>query len=346
MALNPLKRSFDTMMAMLTMKRPSEDVVMTTESPNQSFDNMGSGAMVIDSENLSDDSCVDVDTPPLCHLDRQSSQHVNAHDNDQHVNSDPTNTTSQTLTTFPYFAGLPSKVRSLIWSFADPTPRTRVLELHTYNTIDHIPRLRYIPPLPPFFSTNQEARNFSIAHEGGEIIAFTTDTFTALFSFHGRMISKVGGEEEGEKGFYFNFNKDIIWLSARFTAACNTTETCRLTTLSSILPPSTLSRIERLLVSYSGSDSYALIGPVLRPYAHLETLYICMNDERIKENVKKLLEKGVPSQGVTAEKVRRMVELAEYEETDDDEESEEVGKERLAVRAKRRVLEVDLKLEK
>ena len=344
MSLNPLKRSFDTMMAMLKVKKLSEDAIMTTDSPSQSFMSTDSGAMDIDNENDPKYSGRDVHRLSSSHLGTQSTQHVNTFIVDQHGSHDSTSTTGQTLNTFQYFADLPSKVRLLIWSFAAPAARTRFLELHTYNTIDHTPRLRYIPPLPPLFSTNQEARSFSIAHEGGEIVTFTSSTFTDLLSFHGRKIGEPEDEEEEEKGFYFNFNLDIIWLSVRFTAACNTTETLRLTTLSSILPPTTLSRIRRLLISYSGIDSYALIGPLLRPYSHLTTLYLCMNDERVRENVKTLLMKGIRPKGAMADKLRSMIEQAEAEETDDEEESEENEKERLAVRQWRRVLEVDTKL--
>jgi hypothetical protein len=328
------------MMAMLKVEE--EDAVMTTDSHAQRFNSTGSGAMEIDNDNHSNTSGLDVHYLPSSHPGTQSTKHVNTLIVDQR--SDPSNTAGQILTRFYHFTNLPLKIRSLVWSFAAPAPRTRFLELHTYNTIDHIPRLRYIPPLPPLFSTNQEARNFSIANEGGEIVTFTSSIFTALFSFHGRKIAEAKDEEEKEKGFYFNFNLDIIWLSARFTAACNTTETLRLTTLSSILPPTSLSRIQRVLVSYSGLDSYAVIGPALRPYAHLETLYLCMNDVRIQENVKALFRKGIPAEGVTLRKLRRMVEQAEAEETDDDEESEEMTKKRLASRARRRMLEVDSKL--
>lgn len=342
MALNPLKRSFDTMMAMLKVKESSEDAVMTTDSHTRSFDSTRSGPMEIDGENDAKTSGVDNHCLPSFHPGTQSTQHVTTLIVEEHP--DPSTTTGQTLTRFRYFANLPFKIRSRIWSFAVPAPRTRFLELHTYNTINHIPRLRYIPPLPPLFSTNQEARNSSIANEGGEIVTFTSSTFTALFSFHGRKISEAQDGEDKEKGFYVNFNRDVIWLSARFTAACNTTETLRLTTLSSLLPPASLSRIRRLLISYSGLDSYAHLGPALRPYTRLETLYLCMNDVRIQEHVKALLRKGIPAEGVTARILKRMVEQAEAEETDDDEESEEMVRKRLAVRAKRRVLEVDSKL--
>ncbi|KAL1795772.1 hypothetical protein ACET3X_005996 [Alternaria dauci] len=332
------------MMAILKVKQLSEDAVMTTDSPTQSFDTTRSGAMDVDSECDPKDNGRDVHSLRLPHFGAESTQDVNTCIVDQYCSHNLTSTASQTLNTFQYFADLPFNVRLLIWSFAAPAARTRFLELHTYNTIDHILRLRYIPPLPPLFSTNQEARSFSIAYEGGEIATFTSSTFTALLSFHRRRIGEAEDEEEDGKGFYFNFNLDIIWLSARFTAACNTTETVRLTTLSSILPPVSISRIQRLLISYSGNDLYSLIGPVLRPYAHLETLYLCMNDERIRENVKTLMRKGIPAEGTMARKLRIMIEQAEVEKTDDDEESDEFEKERLAARQWRRILEVDIKL--
>ena len=321
-------------------KEPFEDSIMTTDSPGQSFGSLSSCAMSIDSEDAPQDSGVDINSPPVPPPNTQSDQYNDIDTVNLHTNPSPIETEAQTSTITPKFTGLPPALRALIWSYAAPAPRTRFLELNTYNTIDHIPRLHYIPPLPPLFSTNQEARNFSIAHEGGELVHFTPENFTALFSFHGR---KIGGEEN-EKKFYFNFDRDIIWLSSRFTAACNTTETVRLTALSSILPPTSLSRIQRLVISYSGLDSYALIGPYLRPFARLETLYLCMNDVFIKENVKRLLKKGVPADGVTAEKLRSTIEQTEADETDDDEESEDVAMERLVVRARRRVLEVYLRL--
>ncbi|KAI4649593.1 hypothetical protein J4E93_003913 [Alternaria ventricosa] len=340
MALESLKRSFGTMMNIKKKKEPFEDIIMTTDSPGQSFGSLSSCAMSIDSEDAPQDSGVDIKSPPVPPPNTQSDQYNDTDTVDLHINPKPNKTTTQNSPTTPTFTGLPPAIRALIWSYAAPAPRTRFLELHTYNTIDHIPRLRYIPPLPPLFSTNQEARNFSIAHEGGELVHFTSENFTALFSFHGR---RIGGEEN-EKKFYFNFDRDIIWLSVRFTAACNTTETICLQTLSSILPSTSLSHIQRLVISYSGLDSYALIGPYLRPFARLETLYLCMNDARIKENVKKLLKKGVPADGITAERLRSMIEQTEADETDDDEESEGLATERLEVRAKRRVLEVYLRL--
>ncbi|KAI4699319.1 hypothetical protein J4E81_005213 [Alternaria sp. BMP 2799] len=340
MALESLKRSFGTMMNIKKKKEPFEDSVMTTDSPSQSFGSLSSCAMSFDSEDAPQDSGVDINSQPVPPPNTQSDQYNDTDTVDLHINPNPIETEAQTSTITPTFTGLPPTIRALIWSYAAPAPRTRFLELHTYNTIDHIPRLRYIPPLPPLFSTNQEARNFSIAHEGGELVSFTSENFTALFSFHGR---KIGGEEN-EKKFYFNFDRDIIWLSARFTAACNTTETVRLTTFSSILPPTSLSRIQRLVISYSGLDSYALIGPYLRPFARLETLYLCINDARIKDNVQRLLKKGVPADGVTADKLKNMIEQTEADETDDDEESENLATERLEVRAKRRVLEVYLRL--
>jgi hypothetical protein len=345
MALESLKRSFDTMMKKVKGKQSPEDSIMTADSPSQSFTSTGSCAMSIDSEDAAQDSGVDTNSPPAPPPNTQFDPRINTNTANLHTSPNPLQITAQTPTTSsPTFADLPAAVRSLIWFYAAPTPRTRFLELHTYNTIDHVPRLRYTPLLPPLFSTNQEARNFSIAHEGGELVHFTSEAFTALFSFHGRKIGGAENREETEKKFYFNFDRDIIWLSARFTAACNTTETLRLTTLSSILPPPSLARIQRLIISYSGLDSYALIGPVLRPFAYLDTLYLCMNDRRIKENVRRLLKKGAPADGVTAEKLKSMVEQTEADETDDDEESEEVVTERLAVRARRRVLEVYLRL--
>jgi hypothetical protein len=339
------------------------DVIMSTDSPDQSFNqsftrsfsSTGSGAMDLDN---GDDIDADTDprdtvmnSPPSSYPQTQSQTErqptipvvktviIPTFDPD----TDPTDITGEDLTQFHPFTRLPPKVCELIWSFAAPAPRTRFVELHTYSDLEHVPRLRYIPHLPPLFSTSRESRSFSIAHEGGEIITFTTAGFTALFSSHGRKIGD-SADAKADVGFYFNFARDILWLGNRFTAACNTTETSRLSTLSSILPPRYLSRLKKLLITYSGMESYALIGPTMRPYAGLETLYVCMTDKGSKQSVRKMLRHGVPDVGVTASRIEELVKQTEDEETDDDEESEEVAKGRLVARARRRILEVEVRL--
>jgi hypothetical protein len=367
-----LKRSFDTMaghrsFADVPVNRSfSGDVIMATSSPNpsfnmsftqsftQSFCSTGSGAMDVDSADETD-----ADTDPG-DADTNSPASSYPHPQSQttknraipvvktviiptiNPDADPTDTTGETLTEFHPFTRLPPKIRELVWSLDAPAPRTRFVELHTYSTIDHILRLRYIPPLPPLFSTSRESRAFSITHEGGEIIKFNVDDFNALFSFHGRKIGD--GAKQEEASFYFNFTQDILWLGNRFTAACNTTETSRLSTLSSILPLPYLSRIKKLLITYSGLDSYAMIGPTMRPYASLETLYLAMWDKGSKMSVRRMLRLGVPDVGVAARKIEEFVRRTEDEETDDDEESEDVTSGRLAVRARRRILEVEVRL--
>jgi hypothetical protein len=335
------------------------DVIMSTYLPNQSFDMSvthsfcitGSGAMDVDSGDDTDADTdpgdADTNSPPSSYPPTQS--HTATIPIIKTIiipsfnpKADPLDITGETLETFHPFTRLLPQVRELIWSLAAPTPRTRFIELHTYSIIDQIPRLRYIPPLPPLFSTCRESRNFSITHEGGEIICFSSADFTALFSFYGR---KIGDSPDTKKkvGCYFNFSRDILWLGNRFTAACNTTEISRLSTLSSILPLPYLSRIKKLLITYSGLDSYALIGPTMRPYASLETLYVAMYDKGSKKGVKKMLKHGVPDVGVTARRIEELVRQTENEETDDDEETEEVTNGRLAVRARRRILEVEVR---
>jgi len=259
-------------------------------------------------------------------------------------NSVDTATPTPSSSTFHPFPHLPPSLQRQIWLLAAPKPRTRILELHTYNTIDHLPRLVYHPPLPPLFSTCRDSRALSILHEGGEIVEFSPVSATALFGFHGEIMDTSDSDSAPTPSFYLNFARDIIWLPARFTAASNTTETSRLASLSTTLAPKHTSRIRRMLVSWSGEDSYDGIGPVLRPYARLETLYLCMNDWRVKERMKKLLRYEIVGGGEFAEKIRQVVQMTEDEETEDDEESEEVVKTRVAVRARRRIVEVDLRL--
>ncbi|KAF1939212.1 hypothetical protein EJ02DRAFT_457164 [Clathrospora elynae] len=286
------------------------DVVVTRHSPNEIFSSTGSGAMEIDSDG-------DKDSGIGIHMS-------------QHPSPNTTHTIDQPLTTFHLFTHLPPKICKRIWTLAAPEPRTRFLELHSYNMIDHTPRLRYMPALPPLFAVSREARNISIAHEGGEIIHFTSIT---------------GGLSLGTAAFYIAFPSTVVWLSSRFTAACNTTETFRLHKLSSILPVRFVARVKVILITYSGLDAYAHIGPVLRPYASLETLYVGMVDNGSSGVVMTLLGRGVPETGEVARRIERDVRETEAEETDDDEESEEMLNGRLAVRQRRRIVEVNIRLD-
>ncbi|KAF1844906.1 uncharacterized protein K460DRAFT_365852 [Cucurbitaria berberidis CBS 394.84] len=136
-----------------------------------------------------------------------------------------------------------------------------------------------------------------------------------------------------------------MFLSSRFTAACNTAETFRLRELSSLLPLRFINRIRRLLVTYSGLDTYTRIGPVMRPYASLEVLYIGMVDWWSNRMVKRLVRKGNPKTGSVAQKIADVVAETEAEETDDDEETEEHLSKRVAVRERRRIVEVEVRLD-
>lgn len=184
-------------------------------------------------------------------------------------------------------------------------------------------------------------------------MSFTRDVTGAVFSFYGRKIdaggdgSAGGGEEEEagrELGFYLNFSRDILLLPLRFTACGITTETTRLSTFADILPVHYLKRIRRVVVSYSGHDDYARMGTVLRLYSGLETLYLGMNDARLRKGVKKTLKAGSPGVGTMAQMVEGIVRETEDEETDDEGEGEDEGRERMAVRARRRIVEVELRL--
>lgn len=221
-----------------------------------------------------------------------------------------------------------------IWSLAVPKPRTRFVELHGYDSFGSMPRTRYIPSLPALFSVSREARKASIANEGGELIHFTGNP--SLIPNKATVVNV---------NFYLNFNTDIMFLSSRFTATDDSTESYRLRELSFILPLRFLSRIRRLVVTYSGLDTYDLIGPLLRLYAGLEVLYIGMMDWWSNETVKQQLQRGYPVVGAVADKIQTVVQEVEAEETDDDEEPYEHVQKRLAVRARRRILEVEVRLD-
>ncbi|KAJ4369620.1 hypothetical protein N0V83_005382 [Neocucurbitaria cava] len=295
------------------------DVVMTTDSPSQSFaSSQGENAMDID----------DGATPPT-----SSSVPLTAPTDKEQL----LYTTGVPLTTFHPFPRLTATLRARIWTLALPLPRTRFLEIHGYNTIDFTPKIRYIPALPPLFHTSHESRALSIASEGGSggsTLRFTRSSAT----------KKVGAAVT-TMSCYFNFSRCVIYLSTRFTPACNTTETFRLHTLATMLPKSAARKIQRLLVTYSGFDDYSRIGPVMRPYANLEVMYIGMVDRWSNRVVRRMVVKGSPEKGVVAGKIEGVVRATEAEETDDDEESDELLGRRVRVRERRRILEVDARLD-
>lgn len=233
--------------------------------------------------------------------------------------------TGSALKTFYPFPRLTPALRQRIWALAVPEPRTRFVELYRYKDNHYMPRIRYIPPLPAVFHATPESRQVSIEIDGGETIHFTDNQQAAQC--------------------YFNFSRDIVFLSSRFAGKSGTTETYRLRELSLIMPLRFLCRLTRILVTYSGLDSYERIGPILRPYARLEALYIGMMDWWSSRIVKRLLRKGNPAPGTVATKIAQVVANTEAEETDDDEETHEQFEKRLAVRQRRRIVEVEVRLD-
>ncbi|KAI1516943.1 hypothetical protein L13192_06014 [Pyrenophora tritici-repentis] len=245
---------------------------------------------------------------------------------------------------------LPLHIQTQIWTLALPKPRTRILELHTYNTIDHLPRLIYHPPLPSLFSVCRASRSLSITHDGGEIVTFTTPSSTLLFHSYGETTDTTTTTDSTDPNtspspsFYLKPTLTILFLPARFTASCRTPETARLRTLTTLFHPNLLSRLSRLLISFSGTDNFSAIGPVLRPYARLETLYLCMNDLRVDMRVRRLVRQGFWGRDLFAARIARVLRETEDEETDDESEGVEVARVREEVRERRRVVEVDLLL--
>ncbi|KAI8943634.1 hypothetical protein NX059_001619 [Plenodomus lindquistii] len=163
------------------------------------------------------------------------------------------------------FFRLPEKIRVRIYALAAP-PRARVIELHDYNTNDFTPRIQYYPPLAALFSVCYESRQELKQNEGGEIVHFTGDPCFGDGAVRGGTL-------------YISFTKDTVFLGTRSTAACDTTETSRMAMLKQILKPIYLARIERLLVTYSGRDSYDKIGILFAPLKKLRIFYIGMQDE-------------------------------------------------------------------
>jgi hypothetical protein len=152
-------------------------------------------------------------------------------------------------------------------------------------------------------------------------------------------------KENEESKFYFNFDKDLIFLSSRFRISEPSTETFRLRELSTLMSPLFLSRLRRVVVTYSGLDDYTSIGHVLRWYLGLQTLYIGMVDWWSESSVKTKLRRGKPQVGFVASRVKEELKRTEDEETDDEGESEEEYEERMRLREGRRVIECKLRLD-
>lgn len=235
-------------------------------------------------------------------------------------------TTGRPLTTFHPFAILPANLRAHILLLTAPAPRTRYLELYAYTAPTYMPRIRYIPPLPPLFHVSRETRSFSIAYEGGSLAHF------------------FAVEKEAKK-FYVNFERDIVFLSSRFAPSGKSTETFRLRELSSLLVPVFLPRLRRVAVTYSGRDDYAAIGEVLLHYEGLETLYVAMGDWWSEGSVNTGLRQRRPVAGYVQWKIGMEVSVAEGEETEDEDESEEVFDGKMEGRRRKRVVECDLRLD-
>lgn len=234
--------------------------------------------------------------------------------------------TGRALTTFHPFLKLPCNIRSHIIALVAPEPRTRFLELFGYEAPSYTPKIRYIPRLPPLFHVSRETRSFSITHEGGSLIHF------------------FAKETKGRR-FYFNFGRDTMFLSSRFTPSGKSTETFRLRELSTLLAPPFLSNLRRVVVTYSSLDDYKAIGCRLRPYVSLEKLYIAMSDWWSDRRVKTLLRNGKPQVGYVTWKIETYSRIAEGDETDDEEESQEEYERRIRFRQKRRVVECELWLD-
>lgn len=236
--------------------------------------------------------------------------------------------TGCTPTSFHMFSKLPDSLRALILSYAAPTPRTRFIELYGFASPSFNPRIRYIPRLPALFAVSRETRDFSIAHEGG--------TLAHLFA-----------TPKPENTFYFNLERDIIFLSSRFTPSAESTETSRLRELSSLLKPAFLSQVRKVVVTYSSLDDFSesSIGEVLLDYYGLEALYVAMCDWWSDKAVETRLRQGRPLQGYVKFKIEAEMRVAEGEETEDEDESAEDYEARTSGRAKRRVVECELRLD-
>ncbi|KAF3050864.1 hypothetical protein E8E11_009988 [Didymella keratinophila] len=236
--------------------------------------------------------------------------------------------TGCTPTSCHMFSQLPDNLQALILSYAAPTPGARFVELYGFASPSFNPRVRYIPRLPPLFAVSRETRDFSIAHEGG--------TLAHLFA-----------TPKPENTIYFNFERDIIFLSSRFTPSGNSTEIFRLRELSSLLKPAFLCQLWKVVVTYSGLDDFSesSIGEVLLDYYGLETLYVAMCDWWSDKAVRTRPRQGRPMEGDVKFKIEAEMRVAEGEATEDEDETAEEYEARTSGRATRTVVECELRLD-
>ncbi|KAF2268971.1 hypothetical protein CC78DRAFT_575518 [Lojkania enalia] len=229
------------------------------------------------------------------------------------------------LSEFHLFGQLPRHLRAKIWTFACPPPRTRFLEIyaHTKTPYTSDARIRFIPRLCPLFHTTSESRAAIMAAHGGRIVCLYT--------------------RPKQTWFYFNFERDILFLSSRFSATDEPrpNETYRLRELECLMPYQYLSQVRRLAVTYSGTDDYSRIALVLRWLKRLETLYVPIIDWWSSRPVKRLVRQGFPSVGDVSDSISSNLEDLEGEETEDEDEDEVGGR----VERKVRVTEVELRLD-
>ncbi|KAL6708254.1 hypothetical protein ACN47E_003178 [Coniothyrium glycines] len=293
----------------------ADDTVMTNDSPQGSFVSSSSDAMSLDSTSptTSDE-----------HHGAATQSLPGGYTNDRRL--------CLSFNRFNRFKELPSHLRKHIWSLASPAPRTRFLEIYHYDTSTFTSKIRYIPNLPALFHACQESRRVSIEHEGGALVHFNASPYSFA-------------RKATDARFYFNFDRDIVFLSSRFLPTSSTTETYRLRDLASILPTALIPRVRRLLITYSGLDSYECIGPLFRPFAGLEVVYIGMMDWWSHKTTMRMLRKNIPASGTVAAKISRVLADTEAEETDDDEETNEELQTRISARARRRIVEVETRLD-
>lgn len=114
-----------------------------------------------------------------------------------------------------------------------------------------------------------------------------------------------------------------------------------------MLKPAFLSQVRRIVVTYSSLDEFpeSSIGEVLLDYYDLETLYVAMYDWWSDKAVRTKLRQGRPMEGYVKFQIETEMRTAEGEETEDEGQNTEGCKIRSLSRAKRRVVECELRLD-
>lgn len=96
-------------------------------------------------------------------------------------------------------------------------------------------------------------------------------------------IRRGGGEmirfrDDYDRAFYFSFGTDVMFLSSRFLWNQGSSETERLRLLGELLAVRDVARVQRVVVTFAATDDCALVGQACRPFKGIRKVYLAKQD--------------------------------------------------------------------